>query len=568
MTIEQKAKAYDKAIERAKLSRQQLLDIGEEATEIEYIFPELTESEDVKEKLIKFFQRYPYKYIADAEMFTKDAIAWLEKQGEHNKWKPSKDEMDALYGLAYITNKMDDKKDEAITKLYQDLKREFFNGASYENMFPSNPVDSDINIEKQGEKPTSDTRYEVKGDSVSVVNGKPFDYEHATITQKDFASKDEPKFKVGDWIVRQSSKGKTIAQILDIQEQYYIGLDINGNDFTSSRFLSDDKIYLWSIQDAKDGDVLQLGKVTAIFKKFINYAKCECYCSIYNGEFEIRIDNIYGCYNATPATKEQRDALMKAMTNAEYIFDFEKKELKKIEQKPADKVEPRFKNGQWIVWRDKCYKVNCNGCGYELIDQDGLSTSLEYGTIDENAHLWTLQDANDGDVLVYNNGTVEIILLFKKWMDGVGKGAYSYAHTFDNKILFNDWSDCGYGTHPATKEQCEQLFKAMHEAEYEWDNEKKELKEIEKQSKSVFNASDWYVSKVDGKIHDMTYNPNNKVEHPKWTEEDEVFLKETIECVDFVYKNYSTHKELYKNLSNNTIDILEWIKSLKQRIKK
>lgn len=44
-------------------------------------------------------------------------------------------------------------------------------------------------LEKQGEQnPTSDTRYEVKnGDSLSV-NGKPFDYEHATITQKDFAS--------------------------------------------------------------------------------------------------------------------------------------------------------------------------------------------------------------------------------------------------------------------------------------------------------------------------------------------------------------------------------------------
>jgi hypothetical protein len=38
-------------------------------------------------------------------------------------------------------------------------------------------------------------------------------------------------------------RGKTIAQILDIQEQYYVGIDIDGNDFTSSRFLSDDKIH-------------------------------------------------------------------------------------------------------------------------------------------------------------------------------------------------------------------------------------------------------------------------------------------------------------------------------------
>ena len=70
--------------------------------------------------------------------------AWFEKRGENNKWKPSKNEMDALYSLSYITNKMDDKKDEAITKLYQDLKREFFNGASYENMFPKEEKQKDF----------------------------------------------------------------------------------------------------------------------------------------------------------------------------------------------------------------------------------------------------------------------------------------------------------------------------------------------------------------------------------------------------------------------------------------
>ena len=34
-----------------------------------------------------------------------------------------------------------------------------------------------------------------------------------------------------------------------------------------------------------------------------------------------------------PSTKEQRDTLMKAIADAGYIFDIEKKELKKIEQK-------------------------------------------------------------------------------------------------------------------------------------------------------------------------------------------------------------------------------------------
>ena len=67
-----------------------------------------------------------------------DSIKGLvEEEDEETNWKPSKEEMDVLYGLAYITNKYDEHKEEVIARLYQDLKREFFNGSSYENMFPN-----------------------------------------------------------------------------------------------------------------------------------------------------------------------------------------------------------------------------------------------------------------------------------------------------------------------------------------------------------------------------------------------------------------------------------------------
>ena len=64
-----------------------------------------------------------------------------EKKLSVESWKPSKEEMDVLYGLAYITNQYDEHKEEIITRLYQDLKREFFNGSSYENMFPDTEDD-------------------------------------------------------------------------------------------------------------------------------------------------------------------------------------------------------------------------------------------------------------------------------------------------------------------------------------------------------------------------------------------------------------------------------------------
>ena len=45
---------------------------------------------------------------------------------------------------------------------------------------------------------------------------------------------------------------------------------------------------------------------------------------------------------------------------------------------------------------------------------------------------------------------------------------------------------------------------------------KKSLKKQDEQKPILdFKASNWYVSKVDGKIHDMTYNPANKVEPNK-----------------------------------------------------
>lgn len=139
------------------------------------------------------------------------------------------------------------------------------------------------------------------------------------------ADKIEPRFKVGDWVVR----GDTIAQILDIQEQYYVGLDINEKDFVSSRFLNGDKIHLWTIQDAKDGDVLALSwledknlwEKIIIFKKYhsegikgFNMPCVEGYGNTFkNGKtvFNEKIpyySKTWIC-NLHPATKEQRDLL-------------------------------------------------------------------------------------------------------------------------------------------------------------------------------------------------------------------------------------------------------------------
>lgn len=81
-------KKYKEALERAKLSRLQLLDIGEEATKIEHIFPELKESaynDTMKEMAIKaIYSPEAQSCIKSWGINPDDVIAWLEKQGVNN----------------------------------------------------------------------------------------------------------------------------------------------------------------------------------------------------------------------------------------------------------------------------------------------------------------------------------------------------------------------------------------------------------------------------------------------------------------------------------------------------
>ena len=88
------------------------------------------------------FEIPSYVMESNGHDWTDEMIEGLvEEEGKETSWKPSKEEMDVLYSLAYITNKYDEHKEEVITRLYQDLKREFFNGSSYENMFPNTEND-------------------------------------------------------------------------------------------------------------------------------------------------------------------------------------------------------------------------------------------------------------------------------------------------------------------------------------------------------------------------------------------------------------------------------------------
>lgn len=96
----------------------------------------------------------------------------------------------------------------------------------------------------------------------------------------------------------------------------------------------------WTIADAKEGDVLySLDSCRPfIYKERKPYQQATAYCGINKyGKFFVRNtkDCIIVLDKYVPATKEQRDLLFQKMKEAGYKWDSEKKELEKIEEKPA-----------------------------------------------------------------------------------------------------------------------------------------------------------------------------------------------------------------------------------------
>ena len=270
-------------------------------------------------------------------------------------------------------------------------------------------------------------------------------------------------------------------------------------------------------------------------------------------------------YINTELEKQGNDKPIKVMKSPEESLGISSKEYNDIvneclygEKKPADRVEPKFQNGQWIVWQDKCYKVNYNGCGYELTDRNGFSTSLEYGTIDENAHLWDItKDAKDGDVLVNDEGKP---FIFKGLLDaehpncpvaygGVCINCYD-VEEFCISERYRWWCDL-IGVKPATKEQRDALMKAMADAGYEWDAERKELKKVENKN---YLLSDFFKAEYERGKADV-------LKSIAWSEEDDIIISK----INSVLNAQECYDGATGIKMNPYKDALDWLKSIKQR---
>lgn len=195
---------------------------------------------------------------------------------------------------------------------------------------------------------------------------------------------------------------------------------------------------------------------------------------------------------------------------------------KQGEKKSADKVEPRFHEGEWVA-NDYCVGkvIALTDDAYLLDTGQGIPFSCEH-----NAHLWTIEDAKDGDVLVSNDEV--FIYSHMKQMYPIAVAHCFIANSgilyFDGEFVYKKEEN---SIHPATKEQRDLLFSNMEEEGYKWDVDKKELKKIERKS--------------------------------TWSEEDEHRVKDIIYFLDTAKKHYASTVELDA--------CIDWCKSFKERIR-
>ena len=300
------------------------------------------------------------------------------------------------------------------------------------------------------------------------------------------------KFKIGDWIIHNDGSSYVPVQIYNLKKDRYIVTNMLGSK-GKVMLTYQDEWRLWTINDAKPGDILNANGAVFIYKKH-NKDYVYHYCGINLGnEFVIGTgDSIWNANNNIyPATQEQKDLLFNKIKEAGYTWDLNSNTLTK---------KTKFKIGDWIT--DGSCKVKiiaiCNE--YYWFSKNGIVGEIE--TIDKTYHIWTIDDAKPGDILCYKD---EISIYKNSIMDFLDKfTGFQYYCCYDGKILVTDGfyslteKKDKFDIYPATEEQIETLFSYMTPAGYIWDFDNKTLKETK------FKIGNWIVNNEDKNVSQIT----------------------------------------------------------------
>jgi hypothetical protein len=337
LSIEEKAKRYDEAFDRARKLKEDPTSVfyeyspSEGDTVADYIFPELKESEDekIKKRIIALVNAY------GQGMYKDEMLAWLEKKGETS-------EVDGTFV------NIDDVREYFMQEIYRILDADPTNDRANQiiDAFDNLPTITIKQDPCKHCKMTYSTCYSFPCDEKKAFEQGKTALEAINEEKVDNANKVELKFKVGDWI----TNGIYTCKIVEVIDNSYKYTFPEGASYLGVIDDMDKEYRLWTIDDAKDGDVLATEDAVFIFKHIdkTGLSLCKSYCEVIgNSELGLGFDfSINGVY---PASKEQRELLHSKIKEAGYEWDAEKFELKKIKPEFWSDDAKKILNGFYIT---------------------------------------------------------------------------------------------------------------------------------------------------------------------------------------------------------------------------
>ena len=206
------------------------------------------------------------------------------------------------------------------------------------------------------------------------INGKLAHHEYNNEDLVIIEEVDCPKFNVGDWVFA-TNDGEGPWLITAITDNYYTLQDTQENEASVAQITIDNKYHLWSLKDAKPGDVLisEDDKHPFIFKKFLAYAP-SAYCGIDTTD-SIYIsdeDRPWTRDTVRPATYEERQVLFNKLEEKNYKWDTDTLTLSKNQKR----------------WRDNEYKTIS---GYYTHTDSRITYSEDHSNTKENYNLFATE---------------------------------------------------------------------------------------------------------------------------------------------------------------------------------
>ena len=340
LSIEEKAKRYDEAMEKAKNTIEVNQAIPDIVECVESLFPELTESgeEEIRKEITEFFKNYNEKGTWKAIPDVKKWIDWLEKHAEQKLAKQPhsyelEEEIEEWLGCEAFPEGTNITPLPKAMEIVRETANHFYDFGRKQQAIR--------NIQCTNSQVITPESYINEGQKkgIQMVLNNPKEYG----LQKP-ADKVEPKFHEGDWVVSPNGVYWHIDSF--DSKNYQVS---NGDKYCYFPIEKQNEMHLWTIQDAKDGDVLvDEGSNIGIYKEIEGLCwHSYIYLGNNNRLYGFSIGGSHMQNNTKPATKEQCDLLSQKMKESGYEWNVEKKELKKIEQK-QERVDEDKKNYQMI----------------------------------------------------------------------------------------------------------------------------------------------------------------------------------------------------------------------------